>query len=44
MTKTFTTIVSHRFANPILPVMVQLGMTVDGLFVWNFEFESLGFV
>jgi len=44
MTKTFTRVVSHRFANPVLPVMSQLGTTADGLFVWNFEFESLGFV
>jgi hypothetical protein len=44
MTKTFTKVVSHRFANPVLPVMLQLGRTVNGVFVWNFEFGSLGFV
>ena len=44
MTKTFTTVVSHRFTSPALPVMVQLGMTVEGIFVWNFEFGSLEFV
>jgi hypothetical protein len=27
-----------------LPVVMPLGATVKGLFVWNFEFESLGFV
>jgi hypothetical protein len=41
MTKISTTVVSHRFAKPVLPVMIQLGTTVDGLFVWNFEFGSL---
>ena len=44
MTKTFNTVVSFRFANPALSVMIQLGTAVDGLFVWNFEFRSLGFV
>jgi hypothetical protein len=44
MTKTLTTVVSHRFANPVLPVMIHLGTTVDGSIVWNFEFGSLGFV
>ncbi len=44
MTKTFTTVVSHRFANPALPVMIHLGTTVDESFVWNFEFGSLEFV
>jgi hypothetical protein len=44
MAKTFTIVVSHCFPNPGLPVMMLLGTTVDGLFVWNFEFESLGFV
>jgi hypothetical protein len=41
MTKTFTPVVSHRFANPCLPMMMPLGTTVDGSFVWDFEFESL---
>ena len=44
MTKTFTVVVSHRFANPVLPVMIPLGTTVNGLLVWNFEFGSLGIV
>ena len=30
MTKTFTIVVSHRFANPGVPVMMPLGTTVDG--------------
>jgi len=44
MTKKFITDVSHRFASPGLLAMMLLGTTVDGLFVWNFEFGSLGFV
>jgi hypothetical protein len=44
MTKTFTTIVSHRFANQGLPTMMLLGTTVDRSLIWNFEFGSLGFV
>jgi len=44
MTKTFTAVISHRFVNPALQVMIQLDTTVEGLFVWNFEFGSLGFV
>jgi hypothetical protein len=44
MTKTFTIVVSHRFANPVLPVMIPLGKTVNRLPFWNFEFGSLGFV
>ena len=52
MTKTFTTVVSHRFASPRLPVVIQLDATVDGLFVilnlghWDlfeFWFLVLGF-
>jgi hypothetical protein len=38
MTKTFTTVDSYRFANPGLLVAMPLGTTVDGSFVWNFEF------
>jgi hypothetical protein len=38
MTKTFTEVVSHRFAKPGLSVTWQLGTTVDGSFVWNFDF------
>jgi hypothetical protein len=37
MIKTFTTVVSHRFAIPVLPVMIQLCTTVDELIVWNFD-------
>ena len=44
MTKTFTTVVSHRFANPGLPVMMPLSTTVDRSFVWNFGFWSLEFI
>jgi hypothetical protein len=44
MTKTFAAIVQHRFANLGLPVMMPVGSTVDGSFVWNFEFGLLGFV
>jgi hypothetical protein len=44
MTKTFTTVDSQNFANPGLPVMMPLGTLVNGSFVWNFEFGSLGFV
>jgi hypothetical protein len=44
MTKPFTTVESHRLAAPVLPVVIQLGMTIDGLFVWKFEFWSLVFV
>ena len=41
MTKTFTAVVSHGFANPTLLVMMPLAATVDELFVWNFEFGLL---
>jgi len=44
ITKAFTIVVSHRFANPVLPVMIPQGTTVNGLLFWNFEFGSLGFV
>ena len=44
MTKTFTAVVSHGFANPTLSVMIPLAATVDESFVWNFEFGLLGFV
>ena len=43
MTIRFTTVDSHNFANPGLPVMIPLGALVNGSFVWNFEFGSLGF-
>jgi hypothetical protein len=44
MTKTFTTVVSHRIANSGLPVMMPLGTNVDGLLVSNFEFGPLEFI
>jgi hypothetical protein len=44
MIKTFTTVVTHLFASRGLPVMVRFDMTIEGLFVWNFEFGSLEFV
>ena len=44
MTKTFITIISKRCATMDLSVMMPLGKTVFGVFVWNFEFCSLGFV
>ena len=44
MTKTWTTVVSHRSTDPVLPVMMPLGTTLEGLLVWNFEFMSLGIV
>jgi hypothetical protein len=31
MTKTFTAVVSHRFVNPSMPAVTQLGTTVDGI-------------
>jgi hypothetical protein len=43
-TKTFIKVVSHRFAHTDLPVMMPLGTTVEGIFVWNFGIGSLGFV
>ena len=42
MTKKFTTVVSHRFANHGLSLRIPLETVVDGSFVWNLEFESLG--
>jgi hypothetical protein len=44
MTKTFTTVVTHRFAGYDLPVALSLDTAVGGEIVWNFEFESLGFI
>jgi hypothetical protein len=44
MTKTGTTVASNRFTNPGLPVMMPLSKTLEVFLVWNFEFESLGFV
>jgi len=44
MTKTITTIDSYNFANPGLPAMIPLAVFINGSFVCNFEFESLGFV
>ena len=44
MSKTFPSIVSHCFVNPGQPLMMPLGLTTSGTFVWNFEFGSLCFV
>jgi len=44
MTKTLTAVDSYCIANPSLPEAVPFATTVDGSFVWNFEFGSLGFV
>ena len=44
MIKTFTTFDSHNFARPGLPVMILLGTHVNGSFIWNLVFGSLGFV
>jgi hypothetical protein len=44
MIKTCTTVVKHRFTDSCLPVMMTIGATLEELFVWNFEFGSLGFV
>jgi len=35
MTKTFTTVVSDRFERPDLPMIMMLGITVDGSFILN---------
>ena len=32
------------FTIPGLSLLIAMGTTVDGIFVWNFEFGSLGFV
>ena len=42
MTKTSATVVSNRFANPVSRDDSD-GPTVDGSFVWVFEFGSLRF-
>ena len=44
MNKTLTIVVSRLFLYLGLPVMMPLGTTAYGSFVWNFEFGSLGFV
>jgi len=44
MIKTITVLVSHHFANPDQRVMILLSTTVNGSYVWNFEFGSLEFV
>jgi hypothetical protein len=38
MTETFFRAVPDRLANSSLPVMIILGIFVEGLFVWYFEF------
>jgi hypothetical protein len=44
MPKTFPEIASHRSVNPGQPMMMPLGLTTIGTFVWNFDFGTLGFV
>ncbi len=44
MTQTNTSVVSNRFANPSLQLMMLLDINVDRSFVLNFEFGVLGFV
>jgi len=44
MTKTCAAFSFYHFANPGLPVLKSLGITVDGSFVLNFGFGVLGFV
>ena len=44
MTKASATVVSNPFTSPGLPVMIQLDTTLEGLFVLNFKFGSLGIV
>jgi hypothetical protein len=40
MSKTFPSIALHRFANQGHLVMMPLGITNSGTFVWNFEFGA----
>jgi hypothetical protein len=35
----FTTLVSHHVDSPGLPAMIQFNMKLEGLFIWNFEFD-----
>jgi hypothetical protein len=44
MIKTYTATDQYRFCKLALPVMMPFPTNVDRSFVWNFEFESLGFV
>jgi hypothetical protein len=44
MSKTFSSIASHRFAYPGQPVMMPWDIPNGGTVVWNFEFGSLLFV
>jgi hypothetical protein len=44
MTKTNASVESNRFANPSLQLMMLLDINVEGSFVWDFEFGSLGFI
>ncbi len=43
MSKTFPSIALHRFANQGHLVMMPLGITNSGTFVWNFEFGAWNF-
>jgi|UPI0004AE78EF hypothetical protein len=44
MPKTFIGVVSYRFVIMGSPVIIPLGTSVEGFFVWNFEIVSLGFI
>jgi len=44
MTKTISVDVTLCCAIPGLPVMILISKTLEGLFVWNFEFGALGFI
>jgi hypothetical protein len=44
MTKTNSSVVSNRFANPSFQLMLLLDLNVEGSFVWDFEFWSLEIV
>jgi hypothetical protein len=44
MTKTLTTVESHHFVDPGLLVIMPVDKVLDGSFVSNFEFGSLGFI
>jgi hypothetical protein len=44
MTKTLTTVKSHHFVDPGLSVIMPVDKVLDGSFVSNFEFGSLGFI
>jgi hypothetical protein len=41
MTQTFSAVVSIGFANPDLLKIMPLGISGNGLLIWNFEFSIL---